>query len=49
MLENPSAVSSVARKDFEVTLDILAHASRNWAERGTPFWIFLVAASHTPQ
>jgi hypothetical protein len=49
MLENPSSVSSAARKDFEVTLDILAHAARKWAERGTPFWIFLVAASHTPQ
>jgi RNAse (barnase) inhibitor barstar len=42
LLENPSGISSAARKDFAVTLDILAHAARKWGERGTPFWVFLV-------
>jgi RNAse (barnase) inhibitor barstar len=42
VLENPAGVSSAARKNFEVMLDILAHAARKWGERGTPFWVFVV-------
>jgi hypothetical protein len=50
VLENPSGLSSAVPKDFDLALDILAIAARKWGERGTPFWVFIVAtAARNPQ
>lgn len=43
VLENPAEMSATAPKDFALALDILTDAARKWRERGTPFWVFLVA------
>lgn len=43
VLENPAGMSNAAPKDFALMLDILADAARKWRERGTPFWVFVVA------
>lgn len=42
VLENPALMSAAAPKDLALALDILVDAARNWGERGTPFWVFLV-------
>jgi hypothetical protein len=43
VLENPVGLSNAAPKDYAVAFDILADAARKWRERGTPFWVFVVA------
>lgn len=43
VLESPAGMSNAAPKDFALMLDILADAARLWRERGTPFWVFVVA------
>lgn len=43
VLENPVGLSNAAPKDYALALDIFADAARKWRERGTPFWVFVVA------